>query len=79
MAANLAAKPLFDLRYVRDVIEMTVGQQEQFRHRPARFQPLAGAIRGIEENQARRRFKEVAVGLVNTAAESLVFDPYPCP
>ena len=73
MAADRAAEAALDFRDVGDVIEMTVGEQEQLQLNPARFEPGAGAIGRVEENGAAGGFEQVAVRLEDAAAIRLVF------
>ena len=45
---NLAAEPLLYFRYIRDVIEMAVREQKQFRSCALRDQPVTTSIRRVE-------------------------------
>ena len=73
MAADGAVELPFDLRDIRDVIEMPVCKQKHFRLKPARFQPLAGAVRRIEQNWAFGGVQEVTICLKNPSTKSFVF------
>ena len=48
MAPDLAAEAPLDLRYIRDVVEMAVREQEQRRRRVLRRQPVTSAIGRVE-------------------------------
>ena len=54
MTADRAAEAPFDLRHVRDVIEMPVGEEEKPQLDSLRDQPVAGAVRRIEQDRAFR-------------------------
>jgi len=73
MAAEGALEAPFDLRDVRDVIEMPVCEQKHFRLKPAGFQPLAGTVRRIEQNGAFWGVQEVTICLKNPSTKSFVF------
>ena len=72
VAADRAVELPFDLRDILDVIEMPVREQKHLRLKPARFEPLAGAIRCIEQDPALGGVEEVTICLKNPAAKCFV-------
>lgn len=72
MAPNLAIEALLDAGHVLDVIDVAVCEKEQFQIDTARIDPIAGALRRIEEDPAFRGRDEVAICLENPAAERLI-------
>src|SRR5688572_9621506 len=72
MAAELTIETPFDPRHVRHVIEMPVGEEQQLRRDAYRNEPVAGAIRRIEQDRTPGRLDQVAVRLKDPAAEGLV-------
>ncbi len=74
MNADRAAEAAFDLRYVLDVIDMPMGEEEEAQLDSLPDEPVAGAIRSIEEDPALRRLQGVAIRLKNSAGKAAVFD-----
>jgi len=72
MTANGTTELLPDLRDVRDVIEMAVSQQKEFRRQAFGDQPIASAVWRVKENGAFRRFDQITVRLEDSAAKGLV-------
>jgi hypothetical protein len=72
MTANLATKALFNLGNVLDVINMSVGEEQQFEIDPTRINPVASAIGRIEQNPPLGRVNQVTVRLENAAAKGFV-------
>ena len=73
MDADRAAEALFDLRYILDVIDVAVGQEEQPELDLPADEPIAGAIRSIEEDPAFGASSGVAIRLEYPAGERFVF------
>lgn len=72
MASNRAIEPAFDLRDIRDVIEVSMREEQKLHIDTAPFEPLARPIGRIKENPSFGSLDQVAVGFENAAAESLV-------
>ena len=72
MATELAAKLPFYGSNVLDMINVPVGQEEQFEIDIARADPVASSLWRVEQDPAFRRQNQVAVRLENTAAERLI-------
>src|SRR5438270_2085353 len=72
MATDRAAEPMFDLRHVRDVIEMAVCQQKKLWRHALGDEPFAGTIRGVEKDRPLGRMEQIAVRLEDPAAKRLV-------
>lgn len=72
MATNLTTKAPLDLRNVLNMIDMSVGEEQEFWVRLACFEPLARPVRRIKQDPALGRGNEIAVGFKDPAAESFV-------
>ena len=72
MAAKRTAEPLFDLGYILDVVDVTMGQYQQLQVYLAGNKPVAGPVGGVEQDMALRRGKQVTVCLEQPAAERRV-------
>ena len=72
MATNLTAEPFFDRRNVLNMIDVPVRQQQQFKVDIARADPVAGALRCVEQDPAFGRGPEVAVRFEYATAKRLV-------
>jgi hypothetical protein len=72
MTADRAAKAFLNFRHVGDVIEMAMSKDEQPDLSIHRIEPGARSIRRIEQDQALRGLKQVAIGLKNAAAKTLI-------
>ena len=66
MNADRAMKAAFDLRHVLDVIDVAVGEEQEAQLDSLPNEPVAGAVRRVEEDPAFRRLQGVAVGLENS-------------
>jgi len=75
VTADRATEASFDFGNILDVIDMSVREQQELEIDVARIDPLASAIRGVEENRTLRRLQKIAVRLENAAAEGLVSHP----
>jgi hypothetical protein len=62
----------FDLGDILDVIDMPVREQKHLRLKPARFEPLAGTVRCIEQDASLGGVVEVTICLKNSAAKCFV-------
>ena len=72
MATDGAVEPLFDLGNILHVIDMPVREQKHVRLKPARFEPLAGAVWCIEQDASLGGVEEVTICLKNPAAKCFV-------
>ena len=72
MASNGATEPAFDLRHIRDVIEVSMREEQKLHIDTAPFQPLARPVGRIKENPSVGSLDQVGVGFENAAAEGLV-------
>ncbi len=54
VTTDRATEPLFDLRHVRDVIEVAMREQEQCGRDLAALQPGAHPVRGVEKDRPLR-------------------------
>jgi hypothetical protein len=70
MDAYRAAEAAFDLRYVLDVIDVPMSEEEEAQLDFLPDDPIARTIRSIEEDPALRRLQRVAIGLKNSAGEA---------
>jgi hypothetical protein len=69
VATDLAAKATLDLRHIGHVIEMPVRQQQQLRFDALRLEPIARAIRCIEQNRTTWCIEQIAIRLKDPAAK----------
>ena len=69
MTTDLASKAVFDLGYVRDVIEMAVRKEQKLWINIPGNQPIARSVGGVEKNPALRGFNQIAIRLKNAAAK----------
>ena len=74
MNAYRAAEAAFDLRYVLDVIDVPMSEEEEAQLDSLPDEPVARAVRSIEEDPTLRRLQRVAIRLKNSAGEAAVFD-----
>src|SRR5207244_7336962 len=72
MATNLAIEAMFNLGDILNVIDVAVGQQQHVWLEPTRLEPVACALRRIEQNRAFGCRNEVAVRFKHAAAEGVV-------
>src|SRR5882724_10454489 len=72
MTADLASKPVFDLSYVRNVIEMAVRKEQKLRIDIPGDQPIASSVRGVKKNPSCRGLNQIAIRLEDPAAKRFV-------
>ena len=72
MTADLAIEAALDLGDVLDVVDVAVGEQQHPKVATSRFKPIAGPLRGVEQNPAFCRRDQVAVGFENAAAKRFI-------
>src|SRR5437667_353462 len=72
VTTDLAIKLAFDPGNILDVIDVSVRQKQKFESDIKRTRPFAGALWRVEKNVSLRRFKQIAIGMKNPAAKSLV-------
>lgn len=72
MTADFASKAMFDFGYVRDVIEMAVGKEQELWIDIPGKQPVASPVWGIEKNPSLRGLNQITICLENAAAKRFV-------
>lgn len=72
MTADLAPEAVFDLGYIRKVIEMAVRKEQKLWIDIPGYQPIASSVGGVEKNPSFRGFNQIAIRLENAAAKRFV-------
>src|ERR1700719_1610132 len=72
MTTDSATEASFDFGDVLDVVDMPVRQEQEFKIDVVRLDPLAGAVRRVEQNPSFGRFQQITVRLEKATAESFV-------
>ena len=72
MTTDLTPKPVFDLGYIRNVIEMAVRKEQKLWIDIPGDQPIASSVGGVEKNPSFRGLNQIAIRLEDAAAKRFV-------